>query len=246
MPNWCGNALGVTGPAEDIAKFVEAIRHPDGTPEDDNEWDLSRLAPMPKILEGTRSPCPTPESIASLREKADDPTWPHVTLEYVEADEVLMVKGHEAFLETGYQDWYSWCADTWGTKWCPRVHTIEVEETAVSMVFDSAWAPPTGLIALGSATFPTLTFILEYSEPGMGFLGAEAFRGGDEIASKYFNDAADDPVMGALHAALNQLQDDPDYDGDEEEAFHDRIQNRWTVLQERCGADVSEAVHTHT
>ena len=60
MPNWCGNALGVTGPAEDIAKFVEAIRHPDGTPEDDNEWDLSRLAPMPKILEGTRSPCPTP------------------------------------------------------------------------------------------------------------------------------------------------------------------------------------------
>ena len=47
MPNWCSNALGVTGPAEDIASFVEAIKPPDGTPEDENEWDLPRPRPLP-------------------------------------------------------------------------------------------------------------------------------------------------------------------------------------------------------
>ena len=63
MPNWCSNALGVTGPAEAISEFVEAIKNPDGTPENENEWDITRPCPMPEILRGTRSPSQSVEAV---------------------------------------------------------------------------------------------------------------------------------------------------------------------------------------
>ena len=260
MPNWCSNALGVTGPAEAISEFVEAIKNPDGTQKDDNLWDLTRPYPMPEILRGTRAPSQSLETvekeIADLIARRDagelqahenytkpvtaDGSW--VTDEYLQEMRDQAQRTVDAYKETGYHDWYTWACDHWGTKWDPHVGWVRIEDTAVELRFDTAWAPPTALISALSSLFPTLTFVLEYSEPGMGFLGADAHRAGEEIASQYVNDASDDPVMTGLNAQLHELQGEEDYDGDKEEELFDEIQNRWTVLQERCGADVNKAV----
>tara|TARA_Y100001951_G_scaffold9047_1_gene5680 strand:+ start:176 stop:787 length:612 start_codon:yes stop_codon:yes gene_type:complete len=174
------------------------------------------------------------------KEVTEDGSW--VTDGYLQEMRDQAQRSVDAYEQTGYHDWYTWACDHWGTKWEPHVGWVRTEETAVELRFDSAWAPPSGLIADLSEKFPLLTFVLEYSEPGMGFLGAEAYQKGKEVASHYVNDASDDAVMKGLNAQLHELQGEDDYDGDEEEELFDRIQMRWTVLQERCGADVNEAV----
>lgn len=258
MPNWCSNALGVTGPADSISRFVKAIKNPDATLEDDPDiqWDLTRPIPMPDILHGTRSPVRTVEEvevdIARLvkrraagelqahggytKEVTSSGSW--VTDEYLENMREQARRSILAQAETGYEDWYDWAVSNWGTKWSPRVSQIKIEDTAVSTTFDTAWAPPDALILGLSALFPTLAFVLEYSEPGMGFLGASAYVEGEEVASQYLDSAMDDdPVLAALHEKLEK-----DLDGDAEETVFDEIHERWNVLQERVGADVSEAV----
>ena len=260
MPNWCSNALGVTGPAEAISEFVEAIKNPDGTPENENEWDITRPCPMPEILRGTRSPSQSVEAVEEeiarliaqrdagglqahkdyTKEITEGGSW--VTDEYLQKMRDQAQRSVDAHAETGYHEWYRWACDHWGTKWAPHVNWTFIEDTSIDLRFDSAWAPPSDLIDDLSSKFPLLMFILEYSEPGMGFLGAEAYQNGQEVASHHIDDASDDAVMKGLNAKIEVLQGDPDYDGDEEEELFDQIQMRWTVLQERCGADVSEAV----
>ena len=260
MPNWCSNALGVTGPAEDIASFVEAIKNPDGTPEDENEWDLTRPHPLPAALQGTRAPALSVKDVEAkiaelkarraageLQAHRKHEEYPNswVTDKYLQDMRDAAEKSVKAKKETGYEDWYEWCCHNWGTKWPPHVaNVVDTEDTAVMMTFDTAWAPPSELIEKLSKLWPTLQFVLEYSEPGMGFLGATAYKGGFEVAAQYVNSVSDDdPYMKALNDAMSALYaEDDDPDGNLESDLQDQINERWMRLQERAGADVSEAL----
>lgn len=243
MPNWCENHLEVTGPAEGISKFVGAIKNPDATSEDSPEaqWDLTSPIPMPAILRGTRSPVMTIEQaeahVAKLVESGKNSAW--ATDEYFEGIREQARTSILAKAETGYSDWYQWSVHNWGTKWSPTVSTMTIADTAIEATFDSAWGPPDALILGLSDLFPTLAFILQYSEPGMGFLGASAYVAGEEAGGSYINNVFEDPVLAALHEKI-----DGDLDQNTEQDIHDKIQDRWSVLQERAGIDVRESVIT--
>ena len=46
----------------------------------------------------------------------------------------------------GYQDWYDFCVDEWGTKWEADIDSeCELEGNTLSFDFQTAWSPPKGI-----------------------------------------------------------------------------------------------------
>jgi hypothetical protein len=91
-------------------------------------------------------------------------------------DQVLLVAQQEANQKKyGYQDWYSYCINEWGTKWDIGYHEDEgnapynENQAEFTVRYNSAWSPPEAacfkLVAMG---FDITNY---YYEPGMGFCG---------------------------------------------------------------------------
>jgi len=83
----------------------------------------------------------------------------------------------------GYQSWYDFCVNEWGTKWdVGDRHGIFAEsEHELSLTFESAWAPPVPaydkMLDLG---FEIVAF---YYEPGVAFVGK--YDNGDDDCHEY-------------------------------------------------------------
>ena len=73
MPNHCSNKLGITGPIDDVEKFIAFVKN-NGDDKDENEYNLfESLIPMPKELEGTTSP--SKEGNVDLIDKYGHDNW---------------------------------------------------------------------------------------------------------------------------------------------------------------------------
>ena len=95
-----------------------------------------------------------------------------------------------AIVKTGYANWYDWCVDNWGVKWdVDVVHFMHSNESAFEddeksepdliIRFDTAWAPPTGILKRISEQYPEARFYLRWADEcgpgnGVGLLVAEA------------------------------------------------------------------------
>ena len=110
-------------------------------------------------------PIPQELSIVSGRVGDDD-----------DPDQVLLVAQQTANqTKYGYQDWYMYCVNEWGTKWDIGYNEGEdnkpydESETGFTVRYNSAWSPPEAacfkLVAMG---FDITNY---YYEPGMGFCG---------------------------------------------------------------------------
>ena len=63
------------------------------------------------------------------------------------------------------------CTSHWGTKWDVEAHEVEIDDDGLGFSggFDSAWAPPMGVVEeLVNQGFQVTLY---YYEPGMGFVG---------------------------------------------------------------------------
>ncbi|HPR34099.1 MAG TPA: hypothetical protein PKY64_00365 [Anaerolineaceae bacterium] len=87
--------------------------------------------------------------------------------------------------KSGYeQGGYDWCVWEWGTKWNLQDASVERRgDEDLSGDFNTAWAPPLGVIQAMSAMFPNLTITINYSEDNMGFQGFASYQNGDVIES---------------------------------------------------------------
>jgi hypothetical protein len=90
-------------------------------------------------------------------------------------------------LDFSGNDWYNWNIRNWGTKWDVAVSNDEkysdtelMEETKNSLAyrFNTAWSPPTEIIAKLSEQYPNLVFTLSYEEE-TGWGGETVFEGGE-------------------------------------------------------------------
>lgn len=143
MPNWCSNHITVRGTNQaEIQRLADAFKR--------GEF-CDAVIPVPEVLKN-------PETTTNY----GDP------VKQAEADRIRA----EAVAATGYQSWYDFCTSRWGTKWdFGDEHSIEVDEDGLgfSAPFDSAWAPPMGIVeALVEQGFQVTLY---YYEPGMGFVG---------------------------------------------------------------------------
>jgi hypothetical protein len=60
---------------------------------------------------------------------------------------------------TIWNDWLTWCARNWGTKW--NAHDPEVDSITGELCFYTAHAPPTPVLLALSKKFPRLSFDLK-------------------------------------------------------------------------------------
>lgn len=174
MPNWCHNTLRVTGPPEELVKFVEKAK------------------PTQQLM--ARAHCESLEQWWPLGE-------PKPTLEqWFSKNYANQPLTFEAFApqpeEVG--DWYSWRCENWGTKWDASFNGVgsafgaESADLDASLAFygltndlkgatyqfDTAWSPPFEAVLTMATQHPLLEFQLRYAEVGMYFAGEYVFRDG--------------------------------------------------------------------
>ena len=147
MPNYCSNVVEIHGPQHILKTLVE------------HRLDFMKIHPYPKELD-----------ITAGREGADD-----------SPEQKALVAAEESNLEKyGYRNWYDWCVNNWGTKWnaggdndAMQVDFDEdVGNQGIALFqFDTAWAPPLGVLEKLMETHPELSIECRYHEPGVGFFG---------------------------------------------------------------------------
>ena len=100
--------------------------------------------------------------------------------------------------KTGYSDWYSWAVDNWGTKWevcefygVDRQHLNDsLDESTISLSFDSAWSPPIGAYENFLAENENCSLVARYYEGGCDFMGI--WDNGDDRCYQPSNYKSDD------------------------------------------------------
>jgi hypothetical protein len=147
MPNYCNNVVEIQGPQHILKTLV------------DHKLDFQKIHPYPPELD-----------ITAGREGADD-----------SPEQRALVAAEESNLEKhGYKNWYDWCVANWGTKWnaggdndAMQVdYDEDVGNQGIALFqFDTAWAPPLGVLEKLMETHPELSIECRYHEPGVGFFG---------------------------------------------------------------------------
>jgi len=105
---------------------------------------LQTVIPVPECLVNTTSPTQPGDEAAAAERRA----------------------------QTGYTDWYNFCTNRWGTKWDISIQEVcDRDEDGLGFAgsFDTAWAPPTGV--LEELVEQGYTVTAYYHEPGMAFVG---------------------------------------------------------------------------
>ena len=153
MPNWCNIRVtisaGTVEEEEQLAK-IKAIF------EKDNPFQV--IYPMPDF-----DKIPHPE-----------------TGEFPQSEEIKNPAGEVVHVSTRWADgtqdtrWYDWRVAYWDTKWDINAKDVEWSddnEDYISFEFDTAWAPPEGVVRELRDKFPDVSISWFYDEPGMEFAG---------------------------------------------------------------------------
>lgn len=184
MPNWCSNRMTVRGDVEAITDFHNRVFGLDD--EGKENYDiLGRLYPIPTELKETVAGSFTPEGNTNWKIRLENGTMTQQEYDDAVAQNAEGYAKNQANLaKYGVRDWYDWCLSHWGTKW-GDCHTVlnEGSDTHLDFLFDSAWSPPIDGLNHISTMFPTLVFILQYEELGMGFVGASRIQNGNVSVS---------------------------------------------------------------
>lgn len=127
----------------------------------------------------------------------------------------------------GFDNWYDWNINNWGTKWDVDIFNIEEGSYCSSenlygdllfeatLGFDSAWGPPDRAIALLAKQFSNLNFSLAYLEEGMCLTGSQRYEGGKLVSEFHSDDSESDEWK---EFAWEEFGYENDMEDEEEEA----------------------------
>jgi hypothetical protein len=178
MPNWCANSLKLVATTAEsekkLAEIVQELERAKGAGESARIFNLIKPIPEALMITSGWLGKDTPEQTA------------------LEIEQAANLKKY------GYKDWYSFCIGEWGTKWDMsnqyEDEAFTIEGNTVTMVFDTAWAPPMQIYY----ALEEMGFELEatYVEQGMGYIGFYT-DGVDncEQMSQFYPEPSDDPDM---------------------------------------------------
>lgn len=191
MPNHTTTILEVRGKSKkDVKAFVDAIKTGKkierGFLEKEliDEYDFERLFPMPEELRGTISPTKIvsqeeydkavkAKKVAEAAEENADP--------FIRTLPITQEMSDRFRAEYGYDNWYDWMCENYGTKW--GMYDVEfggfdTRGLVAKFFYSTAWSPASQYFLHVSKQFPTLTFQHFYADEGGGFLGHETFKNG--------------------------------------------------------------------
>lgn len=125
---------------------------------------FNSFIPMPEILDGTLSPNINVENLILEYNKETKSTSMGLT-EIISSNHPRYsdlaknaLKNQQAFIETGYHDWYSWNLDNWGVKWDAVRPTVKFDLLTITLCFDSPWGCPEHFVRELSKLYPNATF----------------------------------------------------------------------------------------
>lgn len=168
MPNWCMNRLSVSGRRAEVQKFNDWL---DGLKEDDGLFNA--VLPMRAEVRGVASP-------ARIVSPAEREAWLKQDNPHGFGAPITQAMHDDYMRRFGADNWYDWAVRHWDTKWDCRMRDVHNRRTykngcGMSMVFDTAWAPPSKVAAALSDKFPALKFSLAFDEPGMCLKGVDIY-----------------------------------------------------------------------
>lgn len=132
------------------------------------------------------------------------------------------------------ENWYEWCRNNWGTKWPDHLTLSDDFGGVLTYLGDTAWAPPIKGYQKVSELFPTLTFILTYSEEGCYFLGGVAIRAG-EVLEEIEGDFPEIEMPDSDEGDTDTEEEWNSYYGDFAEATHETLAAIRIALLEEAG-----------
>ena len=102
----------------------------------------------------------------------------------------------------GFDNWYDWRVQHWGTKWDVDMEGLELSDdgTTISGWFDSAWAPPIHAFEYFLTDNEDCSIKSYYYEGGMDFAGLwEDFADAEVTPSEFTADEMETPSMGLIY-----------------------------------------------
>lgn len=152
MPNYVKNEVTVDSRFEEIAEFVKSEISESG-------FDFKKIIPMPKDLEDTQSPALILEGEEYLKALKDFENKKQF------ASKPITKEMSEMYVKNyGFNNWYDWSIENWGTKWNASEPIIENEV----IEFQTAWATPEPIMLALSRKFPDVTFSVKYADEDIG------------------------------------------------------------------------------
>jgi len=207
MPNHVTNRVTFDGDPEMVKRLREAIASP---LDPDKLIDFKEIIPMPTCLEnlhgdGRNHLYRIPPGFDGV------PSWevPEESIIPVNALERATIR-----LRTGgYQFWYEWCVDNWGTKW--NAYDQRIDDLG-RLVFSTAWSTPVPVFEELSRQWPEVMIQVEFADEDFGVnCGAYMLEAG-EVMNEYL------PTSCSTEAedwAADVLGYDPREEDDEEEVY---------------------------
>lgn len=105
-------------------------------------------------------------------------------------------------LVDGFDNWYDWRVQNWGSKWDVDVDNLELSDdgTTITGWFDSAWAPPIHAYEYFLTDNEDCSIKSYYYEGGMDFAGLwEDFADAEVTPSDFTADQMEDPNSGLIY-----------------------------------------------
>lgn len=192
MPNWCDTHLTVSGPTEEIDKFISGLKR-----DNDGIHIMDSYLPCPEELKNTVDGWSSDEDEQKKREELYDSN----------------------IAKYGYRSWYDWQYAVWGTKWgdCDtRMEQVFVRdnEKVAEFYYQTAWGPMTNGFMEISKRFPNLLFQFAHDEEGGFFAGYELIKNGKVWEHMYEPaeypkeiDWDDDESVEAYHSWKSDMMD---------------------------------------
>ena len=113
------------------------------------------------------------------------------------------------------ENWYNWNASNWGTKWDVHVEISEDTGESITLVFDSAWAPPIEFYnTMVEQDYQVLAY---YNEEGMAFAGI--YDSGEDMYFEYGDldaDETEDLLPSDLNEMFNISSNKADWESEQE------------------------------
>lgn len=205
MPNWCSNSGYIKG-EKSVLDEIWKIIHSGSTEVDGEHY------PRPAIT--ALRPCPDDliNTMAGFMNESSP--------EYM-AWQAKKEANQEKY---GYESWYGWCIDNWGTKWTPDFE-FERTDTAIEFRGDSAWSPPDEIMRYITEIHP-VKIEMSYVEEGMGFLGYYIFEDG------LIYNAGCEPEISYDDYMDSEGDIDWDAYNDEQDKFRDECEREAHILYE--------------
>ena len=157
MPNWVMNELTcIFQTSEELQSFKSKVKE-DGF--------YNSFIPMPAILEGTQ--CPNINVDKLILDFNNEGNTATTLQEIIDANHPWLsrtaqqaLKNQQAFVETGYFEWYKWCVDNWGVKWdACNIKTKELTDFhTLFYSFNSPWDTPELFVKELSKLYPDACF----------------------------------------------------------------------------------------